>query len=93
MIDLISIVGILGGFCFAYCGVPAAWTAWKLKRNPGIPISTAWMITLGGILMYTYLTVKNGFDWILLINYTIETLSWGLIVWLTYFPKNLPESE
>lgn len=84
---MIKLLGLLGGACFAYCGVPAAWATCKVGRSVGTPISTAWMITVGGIAMYAYLLGSFGFDLILLVNYTVEVGSWGLVVWYHYFPR------
>lgn len=83
----ISFIGLLAGFCFAYCGVPAAWATIKAGRSIGTPVSIAWMIVLGTISMYTYLTVLHGFDPILTLNYSVEGLSWGTIVWYHYRPR------
>ena len=85
--SLLQIVGLTGGFCFAYCGVPAAWATWRAGRSIGTPVSVAWMITAGGVLMYTYLTALHGFDPVLAINYSVETLSWATIVKYHYFPR------
>jgi hypothetical protein len=77
---LIKLLGIIGGFCFAYCGVPAAYHTIKAGKSIGTPISIAWMITIGAIAMYLYLLCTYGFDTILTINYSVETLSWAIIV-------------
>lgn len=82
---MIKLLGILGGLCFSYCGVPAAWATFKAKRTIGVPVSTAWLITLGGIFMYSYVTLSYGLDWILTVNYTIEVASWSVILWYNYF--------
>lgn len=85
---MIKILGILGGFCFAYCGVPAAYATIKARRSIGLPISTATMILIGAVAMYGYLTATYGFDLILTINYTIEALSWGVIVFYHFFGES-----
>lgn len=86
---MIKLLGILGGLFFSYCGVPAAWATFKAKRSVGVPIGTAWMIVLGGICMYSYMTLSYGLDWILTINYAVEVASWAVIVWYHYFPKKM----
>lgn len=85
---LLKILGLVGGFCFAYCGVPAAYATWKIGKSIGTPLSVAWMILVGSIAMYSYLTVKHGFDAILTINYSVEALSWGVIVFYSHFPRS-----
>ncbi len=84
---LLSLIGLLGGFCFAYCGVPAAWATWRAGRSVGTPVAVAWMIAAGGVLMYTYLTALHGFDAILTVNYAVEVLSWLVVIWYHYRPR------
>lgn len=84
---LVNWLGILGGLCFAYCGVPAAYSTWKAKKSTGTPIFIALTIVLGSIFMYAYMTATYGLDMILTANYTVQLLSWGLIVYYHYFPK------
>lgn len=81
-----KILGLLGGFCFGYCGIPASYATIKAKKSIGTPISIAWMIFLGSIFMYSYLFRTYGFDLLLTFNYGIEALSWGIIVYYHYFP-------
>lgn len=81
MIDtIIGLLGVIGGFCFAYCGVPAAFATLKAGRSIGTPVSIAWMIFTGSMFMYSYLLLRYGFDLILAINYAIEIFSWGILV-------------
>ena len=83
----LDLVGLLGGACFAYCGVPAAYLTVRKGSSIGTPISVAWMITLGAITMYGYLLARYGFDWVLAVNYAVEFLSWATIVWYHYRPR------
>lgn len=82
-----KILGLLGGFCFGYCGCPAAYATVRSGKSVGTPISIAWMIFLGSIFMYSYLFRTYGFDWVLTFNYSIEAVSWGFIVYYHYFPR------
>lgn len=84
---LLKIIGLAGGFCFAYCGVPTAWATIKKGASTGMPVITAWMISVGGILMYWYLTASFGFDWVLAVNYLVEVVSWLIVVKYHYRPK------
>jgi hypothetical protein len=88
MNTLVNLLGIIGGFCFAYCGVPAAYLAIKhgYTKTPAI---VSWMICLGGIFMYSYLTLSHGFDTIITINYTVEVLSWAVVLKYNYFERVL----
>ena len=84
---MIKLLGLLAGFCFAYCGCPAAYATAKAGKSIGTPVSIAWMIFLGAILMYAYMFLSYGFDLILAINYIVEAISWGIIVLYHYFPR------
>lgn len=85
---LLSAIGLLGGACFAYCGVPAAWKTARAGRSIGTPVSVAWMIVAGGVLMYLYLTALHGFDPILTFNYAVEVGSWATVVKYHYWPRS-----
>jgi len=83
---VLELIGLIGGFCFAYCGVPTMLRTIKAGKSIGTPADVAWFIFLGGLFMYTYLYFKFGFDWILTINYIIEVGSWGTILGYHYKP-------
>jgi C1A family cysteine protease len=83
---LVKLLGIVGGICFALCGVPAAIGTYRAKNSIGTPISIALAITIGAISMYLYLLLTYGFDLLLALNYSIEVVSWGLIVYYHFFP-------
>ncbi len=82
----VSLLGTLGGICFAYCGVPLAWAS--IKAGKGLaPVSTAWGIVIGTIAMYLYLFLTYGFNFILSVNYTVEFLSWATVLYYHYRPR------
>lgn len=83
---MLELLGLVAGACFAGCGIPTMFKTIKLGKSIGTPIDIAWLIFIGGITMYTYLYLKFGFDWVLAFNYTIEIISWGVIVKYHYFP-------
>lgn len=85
---MIKLLGILGGLCFSYCGIPTAYLTHRAGKSIGTPVSVAWMIFLGALFMYGYLLGSYGFDLILTANYLIEAASWGLIVYFHYRPRN-----
>lgn len=85
---MLKLLGILGGFCFAYCGVPTAYATIRKGQSVGTPIAVALMIFLGAMAMYGYLLGSYGFDLVLTINYGIEILSWGAISFYHFFPQN-----
>ena len=90
--SIIQIVGLLGGLCFAYCGVPAAYQAIK-QGFTQTPVIVAWMICIGGVLMYVYLTAQHGIDWVITINYTVEVVSWAIVVFYHYSPRRIQLTE
>lgn len=76
-----KLLGLLGGLLFAFAGVPGALTCIHLRRNPGIPVSTAALIFSGVVCLYGYLFLSYGFDWILTATYTVEAVSWFIVLW------------
>lgn len=84
---LTYVLGLLGGACFAYCGVPTAVQTYRAGKSVGTPVSVAWMISLGSLFMYSYLFRSYGFDLVLTINYAVELASWGTIVRFHYFNR------
>jgi len=86
---MVKILGLLGGFCFAFCGVPPALNAIKMGST-SVPRSTAWLVFMGGVFMYAYLLFTYGFDLVLFVNYAIEIASWGIIVRYQLFPRVRP---
>ena len=85
----LDLLGLFGGACFAYCGVPAAFYMVRKGSSVGTPVSIAWMISVGAVAMYMYLLVKYGFDWVLAVNYSVEFVSWATIVWYHYKPRRV----
>ena len=85
---IVSLLGILGGLCFAWCGVPAAYLTFKARRSVGTSIFSSWMIVLGSIFMYLYLNARYGFNLLLTVNYFMQLISWGIIIFYHYFPKD-----
>jgi hypothetical protein len=81
---LVKVLGILGGLFFCYCGVPTCIRTVRAGKSLGTPVDIAWMILLGSIAMWLYMTCQYGMDIILSINYGIEALSWGIITWYHY---------
>jgi hypothetical protein len=83
---MLEIIGLLGGAGFAISGIPTALEAIKQKRVSFIPRITQWAVFLGAILMIIYLSLKNGFDWVVTLDYAITILCWGTVLRYEYFP-------
>jgi hypothetical protein len=84
---MINILALIGGFCFAYCGVLPAIATAKAGKSVGTPVAIAWMIVVGAVAMYFYLLAEYGFNFLLTINYFVEAASWAVIVFYHYFPR------
>lgn len=84
-------LGLVGGACFAVAAVPSAVRCVRLGRNPGVPLSLAWLVFSGTVLVYAYLALQyftvTGIDWILSANYYVEAVSWGTILFYSYKPR------
>ena len=85
---LVNIIGLIGGFFFAYCGVPQAYKTIMAKKHLGTPISISASITIGTIFMYLYLYLAHGFDMIITINYSVELVSWAILLYYGLRNKN-----
>lgn len=86
--SLVNIIGLIGGFFFAYCGVPQAYKTIMAKKHLGTPITISASISLGSIFMYLYLYLSHGFDWIVTVNYSVGFLSWFILLWFGLKDKN-----
>lgn len=80
-------IGAAAGFCFAYCGVPIAWKTYRAGKSLGTPVVTAIGICLGTLLAWFYLFFTYGLDVLLTINYTVEFLSWFIVIIYHYKGK------
>jgi len=84
---MLELLGLIGGAFFAYAAVPAAYNTIKAGKSIGVPIFLTWMIILGTIVLYSYLYLKYGFDWVLAINYSVELISWSILAFYYYKDK------
>jgi hypothetical protein len=82
---IVSLLGILGGFCFAIAGIPSAIRAIKDGKT-FVPALTSWPIFIGVILLYLYLLFTYGFNPILACVYGVEGVSWAVVLKYTHFP-------
>ena len=77
---MLKILGLLAGFLFACAAVPQAFLTLKNRKHLGTPSSIIFSVFGGTILMYLYLYLLHGFDWVLALVYGVETLSWGILL-------------
>lgn len=85
--NLIQLFGLIGGSFFAYAAVPQAVRTIKAGKHLGTPLDIMLSIFLGTIIMYTYLQITRGFDWVIAVNYSIESMSWGVLLYYRLFRK------
>lgn len=84
---MIEVLGYLGGFLFAFCGLPQAYQSYKEGHSRGINSGLIWMWISGEILMQIYVMLKHGFDMPLLINYWVNTLFVMVIIKYKYWER------
>lgn len=77
---MFNLLGLLAGFLFAYAAVPQAIKTINQGRSLGTPLSIILSVFGGTILMYVYLLLLHGFNWVLALVYGVEALSWGILL-------------
>lgn len=87
MMRMIPLFGVLGGVCFAVCGVPLAWSTVRAGRSLGPGLWTPMLIAAGGVSMYLYLLLTYGFNALLALNYAVEVGSWAVVLWYYLFRR------
>lgn len=68
---LIQILGWLGAFLLAVCGLPQLFKTIKTKNFDSLSITFIWCWLLGELFLFTYV-VYEAFKWPLLFNYGIN---------------------
>lgn len=84
---MLEVLGLLGGLGFAVSGIPTAINAIKQGKVEFIPKLTQWSVFIGALLMVIYLVARNGFDWIVILDYGITITSWGIVLKYEYYPR------
>lgn len=86
---MMTIVALVAGSLFAYAAVPTMFRTMRAGKHLGTPLDIIVAIFMGTILMYSYLFFRVGFDLVLAINYGVEALSWGVLLYYRLF-RNVP---
>jgi hypothetical protein len=86
---MLSFLCILGGLLFAYAAIPQTIKTIRAGKSLGTPNDISIVVLSGTVIMYTYLTAAHGFDIFLTINYVIEALSWGILLFYGVFKKHV----
>ncbi|GAC1590833.1 MAG: hypothetical protein NVS3B25_09650 [Hymenobacter sp.] len=87
---MIETVGLLGGAFFAYAAVPSAVRTVRAGRSLGTPLDLCLSILIGLGLLYAYLTVVRGFDWVLTLTYSVEATAWLVLLFYRLFRRSTP---
>jgi len=83
----IQIFGLLAGCFFAYAAVPQAIRTVRAGKHLGTPLDIIVAIFTGTLGMYSYLYATRGFDWVIAVNYSVEALSWGVLLYYAAFRR------
>ena len=87
--ELLKLVGWLGSFGLAICGLPQAIAAYRTKDSSGI---TWWMLILwwfGELLTTLYVWVKYGmtsYSMPLILNYALNIVIVAVIAYYKFYP-------
>ncbi len=81
----ISLLGLLGNGLFVYAAMPEAIRTIKAGKALATPLDLIVTVMLGFIVMYTYTFLKSGWDMIFAINYGIQALIWGILLYYRLF--------
>ncbi len=79
-LSYLDLLGLAGGSLFAYAAVPQAYRTVRAGVNLGIPVDVGLCIFGGTVLMYSYLHALHGFNWVIAANYSVEAISWGILL-------------
>jgi len=90
---MIDLLGYIGGFLFAFCGLPQAWKSYKDGNSDGISMSMILMWLSGEILMQIYVFLQHGLDLPLLINYWINTFFVAIILYYKLYKRSDEDLE
>jgi len=83
--SIFEILGWLGSICLAICGAPQAWMSYKDKHSHGISWAFLLLWAFGELFALAY--VYDKLDAPLLLNYSINVLIIGLILYFKINPK------
>lgn len=79
--SLIELIGWIGGFCFAFCGLPAAIQVFRQKHARGYSRAFIGLWLAGEILTMIYVYGTKGWDGPLFLNYILNLVFICVIVY------------
>lgn len=82
-----EILGWLGSFCFAFCGVPQVIKCIKSGNADGVSAIFLWMWLMGELCSTPALIMTTGYVWWILANYFVNAICLSIIMKYYYFPR------
>ena len=67
--NFLDFLGLFAGLCFSISSIPLVIKTVKSNTVSYIPLTTILSILIGAISMITYLIIKNGLDFIVILDY------------------------
>ena len=88
--DNLEIIGWVGAFLLATCGLPQAIKSWRQKHSYGLSLWFLLMWMAGEVLVLIYVLPK--WHWPLIFNYTTNIVFVTIILYYKLWPKvSLPK--
>lgn len=80
-----QIIGWVGSFLLAICGIPQAWQSYKQGHSDGISSGLLWLWGVGEILTLLYVFhLQNA---ALILNYACNLASISVILYFKFYPS------
>lgn len=89
---MIETIGWASGMLLAVCAIPQAFLSIKQGHSEGMSPYLLWMWLIGEILLVSYILLKHGLDWPLLINPVANSVVSGIITKYKHWPRNSQDS-
>jgi hypothetical protein len=83
-----NVLGLIGNGLFIYSAAPELYRTVTAGKALGTPLDLILTVALGMIVMglYTYLS----HDWVLVLNYGLQFLIWGILLYYRLFRNGSP---
>lgn len=80
-----EVLGWIGSLLLAICAVPQAVQSFRQGHSQGVTHSLLWLWAGGEVFTLAYVLQRA--DWPLVVNYTANMVSLGVILWYKYKPR------
>lgn len=85
--DIFVLIGIIGGTCFAFSGLPQAIKSLREGHSDGISHGTVWLWLIGEACMLIYAIRFYTSDLVLIANYTANLVLIGIVAKYKYMKR------